>query len=98
MDAVDQAMSSANVARVKVNDGKSPDNNELKEACQGFEAIFLSTMIKQMRQTLPGDTLLGDSQGLEIYKSMYDQHLADKLAASGRGVGIAEFFYNQLKE
>jgi len=98
MDAVDQAMLSAKVARVKAKDGKSSDNNGLKEACQGFEAIFLSTMIKQMRQTLPGDTMFGNGQGMEIYKSMYDQHLADKLAASGRGVGIAEFFYNQLKE
>ncbi len=98
MDAIDQALSSTRVNQVKGNQAKGNDEKKLKEACQGFEAIFLSSMLKSMRQTLPGDGLLGESQGLDIYESMYDQHLADKLAASGRGVGIADFFYNQLKD
>jgi len=98
MDAIDQALSSTRVNQVKGNHGKDKDEKKLKEACQGFEAIFLSSMIKSMRQTLPGDTIFGESQGLDIYKSMYDQHLADNLAASGRGVGIADFFYSELKD
>jgi len=98
MDAIDQAMSSARVSQVKGNQAGNKDKQKLKEACEGFEAIFLSSMMKSMRQTLPGDSLFGESQGLEIYKSMYDQHLADKLAASGRGVGIADFFYRELKD
>jgi flagellar protein FlgJ len=98
MDAIDQALSSARVNQVKGNHAKDKDEKKLKEACQGFEAIFLSSMLKSMRETLPEDSLFGESQGLDVYKSMYDQHLADKLAASGRGVGIADFFYNQLKD
>lgn len=98
MDAIDQALSSARVGQVKGNHARNNDKQKLKEACQGFEAIFLSSMMKSMRQTLPGDCLFGESQGLDVYKSMYDQHLADNLAASGRGVGIADFFYSQLKD
>ncbi|MCP4118209.1 MAG: flagellar biosynthesis protein FlgJ [Desulfobacteraceae bacterium] len=98
MDAIDQALSSARVSQVKGNHAANKDKQKLKEACQGFEAIFLSSMLKSMRETLPGDTLFGEGQGLDIYKSMYDQHLADKLAASGRGVGIADFFYKELED
>lgn len=97
MDAIDQAFSTSRVSQVKKNPAGNKEQEKLKEACQGFEAIFLSTMMKSMRQTLPGDSLFGESQGLDIYQSMYDQHLADKLAASGRGPGIADFFYSGLK-
>jgi flagellar protein FlgJ len=74
---------------------KEENPEELKKACQGFEAIFLSTMVKSMRSTLPGDALFGKSQGVEVFESMYDRELADQLAASGRGIGIAEFLEKQ---
>ena len=77
---------------------KDGDSEKLKQACQGFEAIFLSTMMKSMRSTLPGDALFGKSQGIEIFESMHDRELVDQLAASGRGVGIAEFLEKMKKD
>ena len=37
------------------------DEKALKEACQGFEEIFLNTMLKTMRSTVPQDGIMGKS-------------------------------------
>lgn len=74
------------------------ENKELKEACQGFEAIFLKTMLKNMRNSLPGEALFeSDRLGMDIYKSMYDEYLSENLSKQGKGIGISEFLYNDLK-
>jgi flagellar protein FlgJ len=88
--SMDLSLSTAEIDRAKANAPTNKDQKKLTEACRGFEAIFFSTMVKSMRQTLPGDALFGKSQGIEIFESMYDQALVDRLATSGRGVGIAE--------
>lgn len=86
----------AKIDRAKANDSIHKDQKELEKACQGFEAIFFSTLVKSMRRTLPGDALFGKSQGVEIFESMYDQALVDQLAGSGRGIGIAEKLEDSL--
>jgi flagellar protein FlgJ len=55
-------------------------------------------MIKSMRKSLPGDALLNESHGMDIYKSMYDQYLADELSKSKTSIGVKEFLFQQLKE
>ena len=77
---------------------KKREQRELKEACQGFEAIFLRTMLKSMRATLPRDNIFGQSHGMDIYKSMYDQHLADEIAKGDNSVGIGKFLYKHLEK
>ncbi|ACN16756.1 FlgJ [Desulforapulum autotrophicum HRM2] len=96
INSMDLSLSTAKIDRAKANDPTNKDQKELTKACQGFEAIFFSTMVKSMRQTLPGDALFGKSQGVEIFESMYDQALVDRLAGSGRGVGIAEMLEASL--
>ena len=75
------------------------EDKELREACQGFEAIFLKSMLKNMRNSLPGDTLFDtDNHGMDIYKSMHDEYLADALSKQGQGIGLSEFLYNELRD
>ncbi len=104
IDLVNQGLAQARMAKVK-NQGaditdKSLKEKELKEACEGFESIFLHSMIKSMRESLPGDALLSESHGMNMYKSMYDQYLADELSKinHGQSVGVKEFLYEQLKD
>ncbi|MBF0468293.1 MAG: rod-binding protein [Desulfamplus sp.] len=78
--------------------GKQKDDKALKEACQGFEAIFLNTMLKSMRSTIPDDPLLGKSQGMDIYTSMHDQYLAEKISRGENSTGIGEYLYRQLQD
>ena len=95
IDLVNQNLAKADQDRIKEHRLKE---KELKEACAGFEAIFLNSMIKSMRKSLPGDALFEESHGTDIYKSMYDQYLADELAKSKTSIGVKEFLYQQLKE
>lgn len=102
IDLVNQNFAKATLNKVKKQSsdiaGKSLKEAELKSACEGFEAIFLNTMIKSMRESLPGDALFEESNGMNIYKSMYDQHLADELSKSKTSIGLKEFLFQQLKE
>lgn len=68
---------------------------KLREACQGFEAMFLDIMFKSMRNTVPENTLFGESNGEKIWHSMLDTELMQNVAKSG-GVGIADMMYDNL--
>ena len=70
-------------------------DKELKDACKGFEAMFLGMMYKQMRATVPENTLFGESNGQKIFRDMYDQKLMDNIADGG-GIGLADMLYKQL--
>ena len=69
---------------------------KLREACEGFEAMFLSMMYKQMRATVPEGGLSGKkSNALEIFEDMRDTEMMNAAAKSG-GIGIADMMYKQL--
>ena len=69
---------------------------KLREACQGFEAMFLSMMYKQMRATVPESGLFGKkSNAIKIFEDMRDTELMNAAAKSG-GIGLADMMYKQL--
>jgi len=71
-------------------------DKDLRKACEGFEAMFLNMMYRQMRATVPKDTLFGESNALKIFEDMRDDELMKNVAAGG-GIGIADMMYKQLK-
>lgn len=71
------------------------DPAALREVATQFEALFLQTMLKSMRDASLGDPLFGDSEQMEMYEGMMDQQLAVELA-SGKGVGFADMLVRQL--
>ena len=71
-------------------------DKELKKACEGFEAMFLNMMYRQMRATVPKDSLFGESNALKIFQDMRDDELMKNVAAGG-GIGIADMMYKQLQ-
>ncbi len=76
---------------------KNAPNKEakLKEACKGFESIFLQKLWKQMRDSIPKEGML-HSKEEEMYLGMFDQKLSEKLADSG-GIGLGDMLFNNLK-
>lgn len=60
-----------------------------------FEGIILQTMLRTMRQGLPGDPLLS-SAGSRMYRDLFDQQLALRLSESN-SVGIADLLLEQLR-
>lgn len=70
-------------------------DKKLREACQGFEAMFLNMMYREMRNTVPDNTLFGTSNADKILQDMLDTEMVNNMAAAG-GVGLADVLYKQL--
>ena len=96
------AKSLENLGKAAANDGtadarqQAAEDAKLREACQGFEAMFLGIMLKQMRDTVPKDELFGESNERDILESMRDEAMVQDLAKSG-GIGLGDMLYEQLK-
>ncbi|HCY85170.1 MAG TPA: flagellar biosynthesis protein FlgJ [Desulfobacteraceae bacterium] len=71
---------------------------DLKAACEGFEAIFLNSMMKSMRDTLPGDSLFPQSNASDIFQSLHDQYMTEEISQGKESMGLKEFLYDQLKD
>jgi peptidoglycan hydrolase FlgJ len=65
----------------------------LKGAAQQFEAMFMSMLIKSMRDATPQDGMF-DSEQTKLYQTMLDQQMAQAMAK--RGIGLAEVMVKQL--
>jgi len=77
----------------RLNPGKS-EEKKLQDACEGFEAVFIGQMLKEMRKTVPKDGLL-DSKYQEQYVSLFDEELSKTLTKQG-GIGLTKFMKDQL--
>ncbi|MDD2430696.1 MAG: rod-binding protein [Bacillota bacterium] len=71
-------------------------DEDLKVACQEFEAIFTQELLKTMWATVPESGLIKESQAQKIWKDLYIEQLA-KTSSVGKGIGIAENLYYQLR-
>lgn len=65
-----------------------------REVAEQFEALFIQSMLKSMRDTLPGDELGGSDQ-VALYQDMFDKQLSLDMAKHG-GIGIADVLERQL--
>lgn len=71
------------------------DPAALREVAGQFEALFLQSLLKNMRDASVGDPLFGDSDSLEMYQGLLDQQLSLEMA-SGSGIGIADMLVRQM--
>ncbi len=70
--------------------------SKLKKAAQGFEAIFLNTLLKDMRKsTKQSHPLFGGGFAAGEYQDMMDQQLATTMSKSG-GFGLASMLVKNL--
>jgi len=66
----------------------------LRKACREFEAIFISFMLKSMRDATPEAGLLGEGLGSQVYSDIFDSKLAEKMAETGN-MKIGDVLYDQ---
>ncbi|GAB2614338.1 flagellar assembly peptidoglycan hydrolase FlgJ [Novilysobacter erysipheiresistens] len=71
-----------------------PSRDRLQTAARELEAQFAQLMLKSMRSTSFGDSLLGDNN--TMYRDMYDQKLSRELT-KGDGLGLAPMIVHQLE-
>lgn len=74
---------------------RAGDAAAARETAKQFEALFVNMMIQQMREAMPADGGLFDSEGMKLYESMHDQQLSLAMAQRG-GIGLADAIERQL--
>ena len=80
----------ANVTQKEFSPGDSLKSAKMDKAIKDFEGLFLSMMIKELRQTSSGDGLFpGDAS--DTYGGMFDMFLGKELA-EGKGLGLESMF------
>lgn len=77
--------------------GKTDQDAALKEVAKQFESMFVSMMLKSMRDAsdvFSEDSLFGSPES-DFYQNMYDDQMAVTLT-EGEGTGLAEVIHRQL--
>ena len=74
---------------------ENKDPAVLREVAGQFEALFIQTLMKNMRAASLAEPLFGDSDQHEMYEEMMDQQLAVEMA-TGKGIGLADMLVRQL--
>jgi len=77
---------------------RGADNRDpavLRDVAGQFEALFIQTRMKGMRDTSLGEPIFGQSDQHEMYQEMLDKQYALEMAG-GRGIGLADMLVRQL--
>lgn len=72
----------------------SERTQDIEAAAKGFEGIFASLVVKQLRETLQPDSLFGSDRG-DVLGGLFDQFMGQHLAQTGC-LGIGEMVRKQL--
>ena len=76
--------------------GAHDEDAKLRKAAKDLEGVFVSELLKAMRETVPKDGLTNGGMGEDIFTSMLDQHLAPQVGNGWEG-GVGEALYRQLR-
>lgn len=70
-------------------DFASPEALRERQAFKQMEQVFLHTLLKEMRRTIPDGGLFRKTNDTRIFEDMLDEVFAQKMAESGQ-LGVAE--------
>ena len=73
------------------------DDAALMEACEAFESYYLKKVFGEMQKSVPKSDLIEQSQGRDYYEDMLLDAYTKEMA-KGRGTGLKEMLFKQLKQ
>ena len=78
---------------------KIQDDKKLLEACQMLESFFVKEVLKSAESTnfSSDENFMSAGSAEKTFKDMLNDEYA-QMMAKGRGIGIAEMLYRQLKK
>jgi soluble lytic murein transglycosylase-like protein len=76
--------------------GAAEEPKALEKAAREFEGVFLNTLLKAMRRTVPENELFNSGGATKFYRQMHDAEIARNLATGRAGMGIADMIVRQL--
>lgn len=86
------ALSTANISSAGTS---SKADAKLHKACRDFEAMLVSQMLGEMRQTVQKTDLFGSSEKEEMFQGMLDNEIAKDVSQNG-SMGIGDILYRQI--
>lgn len=72
------------------------DDEKLKKAAKGFEAVFVRSLMKEMRESGFSDDDMTSNSAVEQFQEMQDARTADAMAERG-SFGVAASLIKQLR-
>jgi peptidoglycan hydrolase FlgJ len=71
--------------------------SELKNVAEQFEAIFITQLLKVMRETIEESGLTDGGYGKTVYTELFDQEIASSMARQGT-LGIGDILYKSMEK
>ncbi|MFQ5754087.1 MAG: rod-binding protein, partial [bacterium] len=72
-------------------------DDKLKKAAQDFEAIFVAQILHNMQRSISASSLFGEGIAGDIYKSMFDENMAQAIA-SKNGLHLSDIIIKSLQK
>ena len=68
---------------------------QLRKAAKDFEAVFMSEVLKGMRETVHKEDMFHGGAGEDMFEGLLDDEISKRIAGQG-SLGIAEMLYRDL--
>jgi Rod binding domain-containing protein len=76
--------------------GAPMSQRDIDHVSEGFDAMFASLLIKQMRESMDTGSMFGHDAG-DVLGGLFDQFMGDHFAKAG-GLGIGKMVKHQLQQ
>lgn len=70
-------------------------SSKMMEAAKKFESYFVGFVFQKAYESVPKSELLGNQE--QVFTGMFIENVADQIAKSPRGLGLADQIYHQMK-
>ena len=91
----EQAASDKDFDRIVQDLIRDKKEQELKEACQELEAVFLNKVMDAMRATIVHSDLVKRGFATDVWESMLYEQYSKDISKTG-SIGLAQMLYKQL--
>ena len=69
---------------------------KLRKVAEQFESLFVSQLLKEMRDTVPLSDLMGENKfANKMFQEMWDGEIS-KTISQGNGIGLSDVIYEQM--
>jgi peptidoglycan hydrolase FlgJ len=87
----------AKAGRLTSKSSAAPEDEQIREAAQEFESVFLFQMLKQVRNSIHKEEegIMNGGMGEEMFTGLLDEEYA-KVMANSNSTGLADVIYQQM--
>lgn len=95
-----QGLSNGAQGICRTNESLGADEERLRDACQGFEEIYLGIMLKEMGEgihEMQEDGILEPTHASDMFQAMMYEKVAAHIAHE-KGLGFGEILFQQMRQ